>query len=86
MWLFLRYCKLLRNPKKEVIGSANAQNSHFLWGLGEVIGRLTGNLAPQNMKIKDAWEWERENFTSSGTMGEAHSGKLLATPSHAQQC
>lgn len=25
-------------------------------------------------------------ITSSGTIGEAHSGKLLATPSHAQQC
>lgn len=25
-------------------------------------------------------------ITSSGTMGEAHSGKLLATPSQAQQC
>lgn len=24
--------------------------------------------------------------TSSGTISEAHSGKLLAIPSHAQQC
>ncbi len=38
------------------------------------------------MKIKDAWEWEGKIFTSSGTMGEANYGKLLATQRNAQQC
>lgn len=39
------------------------------------------------MSLKDAWGvGGEEHSTSSGTMGEAHSGKLLATPSHAQQC
>ena len=42
-----------------------------------------------NMKIILCWYYKyvvSQWNTSSGTMWEAHSGKLLATPNHAQQC
>lgn len=66
----------------------------FLPSMTQVIFlKLDGSQHGKVQQFKDASRIQKRGgfceggwITSSDTIGEAHSGKLLATPSHAQQC